>query len=139
MSSAGSTRERCAARAPRASSPVATLFHTVAYGNKVGSWKTRIRDGPGRSIVTLSAAIESLDGCSSPEMRRSSVDSLQPEDQSKATNSPEPTDRSEIVIPDASATTKPLAAKVVGKKEKVQGIQPVASARPISLTIGMPQ
>jgi hypothetical protein len=42
-------------------------------------------------------------------------------------------------IPDASAAMKPLAAKVVGKKEKVQGIQAVASTGPISSRIGMPQ
>jgi hypothetical protein len=42
-------------------------------------------------------------------------------------------------IPDASATMKTLAAKVVGKKEKVQGIQAIVSTGPISLRTGMPQ
>ena len=34
---------------------------------------------------------------------------------------------------------KTLAAKVVGKKKNVQGIQAVAGTGPISLRIGMPQ
>ena len=73
-------------------------------------------------------------------MKCSSVDSLQPEDPSKATNRRSRRTEVRIVtgIPDASATMKPLAAKVVGKKEKVRGIQAVASTGPISLRIGMP-
>ena len=42
-------------------------------------------------------------------------------------------------MPAASATMKMLAAKVVGKKKKVQGIQAVAGTGPISFSTGMPQ
>lgn len=54
----------------------------------VGSWKTRMREGSGRSTSDPSAVMLPAVGCSRPEMSRSKVDLPQPDGPSKAMNSP---------------------------------------------------
>src|SRR5262249_3951790 len=78
---------------PRAARPVATLLHTVAHGKRVGSWKTRMRDGSGRSTTAPSARIDPVVGGSRPDTKRSSVDLPQPAGPSLATKSPAQTER----------------------------------------------
>ena len=60
----------------------------------VGSWKTRMREGSGRSTSDPSAVMLPAVGCSRPEMSRSKVDLPQPDGPSKAMNSPAATERS---------------------------------------------